>query len=317
MLGRTVVIANPAARSGQGADAAERVRRFFTSFGSATSSFDLLLTHSPHEATDMAAELAGTDTLIALGGDGLIHEVVNGLMRIASHRRPSLALIAMGSGNDYSRTQGTVRNDPERALAELLQGSAQACDLAVVDTGTPHQTYVVETLSFGLDAAIALDTSDRRAADTHQQGAMLFATSGLKILSKAHDGWYYRARYLNAAQHAVQLEGREIIFAIQVGPTYGGGFPITPAASVTDGLLDLCRNVDIPRIPATLALFGRARFGLHTTSRHLAFDQLTHLDIEFPKEEPPAQVDGERLEGTHHRVDVLPAALTVITPKRP
>lgn len=313
-LGHTVVIANPTAHSGRGAAAAEKTRRFFEAYRSMTTSFELLLTHAAGEATEMAADLAAADTVIALGGDGLIHEVVCGLMRIPQESRPRLAIIAMGSGNDFARTIGARLNQPEEALAQILNGTEQALDVGVIDAGTPGETYVVETLSFGLDAAIALDTTDRRAADTKQTGAGLFATSGVKIMSKAHTGWPYRARYVDAAGETHEIEGTEIIFALQMGPTYGGGFPITPDASPTDGLIDLCRNVRIPSVPVTLALFGMARFGRHTASKTVAFDRLTHLEIEFPEEVPPAQVDGEALLGSRHTVDVAPGVLHVIVP---
>ena len=108
------------------------------------------------------------------------------------------------------------------------------------------------------------------------------------------------------------LVGTEVIFAIQNGPTYGGGFRIAPDASPTDGLLDLCRNTDIPAAHKVLGLFGLAHEGRHAGSRHVAFHRLTHLEIEFTGEEPPTQVDGERLTGASHTVDVVPGTLRVL-----
>lgn len=312
-LGRTIAIANPAARSGKGAHAAEFVRRYFEAHSSATDKFHMQLTNASGHAQDMAAQAAEADTVIALGGDGLINEVVNGLMQIPATQRPILAVIAMGSGNDFARTLGSAINDPEAALTEVMMGTTKQLDLGVLDKDTPQEKYYIETLSFGLDAAIALDTTDRRAADTHQQGATLFATSGLKIMSKAHHGWAFSASYCDAAGNKKEIAGHEIIFAVQQGVTYGGGFQITPKADASDGLLDLCYNCSLPMVPNTLRLFGLARLGKHTRSRHLAFDQLTHLDIHFPEEIPPGQIDGEKIpKQEHHSIDVVPAALKVI-----
>ena len=188
----------------------------------------------------MAADADGFDTVVALGGDGVIHEVVNGLMRRPRDRRAQLGVIPLGSGNDYARTLGMARNDVEAAFAQLVRGSARP-----VEVGRVNGTHFMQTLSFGLDAAIALDTTDRRAANTSQEGEALFVTSGLKILSRAGRGFPCTARL----DDEPPLELSALIFAVQVGPSYGGGFKICPDADPSDGLLDVCYNVRRPRAP--------------------------------------------------------------------
>ena len=183
-LGRTLVIANPAAHSGDGAAAAERVEKFFSSHANATDGFELRLTQAPGDGMQVARESADFDTIVALGGDGIIHEVANGLMSVASRERPALAVVPVGSGNDFARTIGAATNDPIAALGQILRGRRRKLDLGHVASDASESAYFVQTLSFGLDAAIALDTTDRRAAQTHQKGSGLFATSGVKILSK-------------------------------------------------------------------------------------------------------------------------------------
>ncbi len=161
-LGRTRVLANPVARSGRGAAAAERVQRFFDAHPSATTSFSLSLTKRAGHAGELASTMDEVDTLIVLGGDGIIHEAVNGLMRLPHHSRPDLAVIPMGSGNDFARTIHASINDPERALDQIISGRRRRIDLEAVTSDTGASAYVVQTLSFGLDAAIALDTTRRR-----------------------------------------------------------------------------------------------------------------------------------------------------------
>ena len=75
-VGHTLVIANPASQSGAGAEGAEFVRRTLAAYGSATDGFDVRLTTGPGVATQMARAATGFDTVLALGGDGVIHEVV-------------------------------------------------------------------------------------------------------------------------------------------------------------------------------------------------------------------------------------------------
>ena len=301
-LGRTLLIANPAAHSGKGAAGAQFAERFLGSYASVTDGYVIRLTGGPGEAEGMAADADGFDTVVALGGDGVIHEVVNGLMRRPRDGRAQLGVIPLGSGNDYARTLGMARNDVEAAFAQLVRGSARP-----VEVGRVNGTHFMQTLSFGLDAAIALDTTDRRAANTSQEGEALFVTSGLKILSRAGRGFPCTARL----DDEPPLELSALIFAVQVGPSYGGGFKICPDADPSDGLLDVCYNVRRPALPHLLALFGLARTGRHARSRVVLLRRIRHAELDFAVE-PPCQVDGERLTGTRYQIDVIPDALRVI-----
>ena len=304
-LGRLLILANPTAHSGKGESAAAFATRFFSSFHSATASCTVRLTEASGDAKRMAALACEYDTVIALGGDGIIHETANGLMTIPVDQRPCLGIIPMGSGNDFARTLGITRNDPERSIAELLHGEDHAIDL-----GKVNDTYFVQTLSFGLDAAIALDTTDRRARGDRQQGSLLYVTSGLRLVSRGVRGWAYKATL-----DGNPVEGIDVAFAVQNGPTYGGGFRICPEAVPNDGLLDVCYTTTRPMVPHALLLFGLIRAGRHTASRRLSFARVRHLEVEFVGEEqPPCQADGERIESDRYVIDAVPSALHIIAP---
>lgn len=102
---RTLIIANPAAQSGAAREVAERLQRFLDMTARA-SQFDLVLTERMGHAKELAAQAQGYRTVIALGGDGVIHEVVNGLMTQEEGTRPALAILPVGSGNDFAQTLG-------------------------------------------------------------------------------------------------------------------------------------------------------------------------------------------------------------------
>lgn len=303
-LGRTLVIANPAAHSGRGEDGARFAEQFLGTYGSATRGFDVVRTKGPGDATRIARGTRGYDTILALGGDGVIHEVACGLMALPREARPQLGVIPLGSGNDYARTLGMARNDVGAALAQLVRGRARGVEVGLVN-GMPF----MQTLSFGLDAAIALDTTDRRAAGTSQQGEALFATSAVRILASAREGFPIRASF----DGEKPLDLATIIFAVQVGPSYGGGFKICPDAEPTDGLLDACYNVKLPALPRLMALLALARLGRHTGSSVVRLRRCRALTLDFERE-PPCQADGEKVCGTHFDVRVAPDALDVIFP---
>ena len=311
-LGHTLVIANPTSHSGRGAAGAEVVRRVLAAYSAATDGFELRLTSAPGDACRMAAEAGEFDTVVALGGDGVIHEVVNGLMRVDADRRPKLAIIPMGSGNDFARTLGMRINDCEASLAQVLRGAERIIDVgSVTSDACPEETYFAETLSFGLDAAIALDTTTRREGGTKQHGEGLFLTSSLKMFARARKPYACEVRFDGGEPQSLKT----LIFAVQNGPTYGGGFRICPAAQPGDGALDVCYNVRHPWVPHLLFLLGLARFGRHTHSAAVRLCQVRELTIDFGTVEPPCQVDGEMLRGTNFSVKVVPSALRVVVPR--
>lgn len=303
-LGRTLVIANPASQSGAGAEGAQFVERTLKHFDSATDGFQLRLTNGPEHAISMARAATHFDTVIALGGDGVIHEVVNGLMKIGPNLRPRLGVIPLGSGNDYARSLGMALNEPEKSLAQILQGVTHKVDLGLV-----NGIYFDETLSFGVDAAIALDTMERRQK-SGSHGTRLFAASGIDIIRHQLRRYPY-----HALADGDRLEGESVIFAVQVGPTYGGGFKICPKADLSDGKLDVCSTIGNPSMVEALALLGRARFGLHTHSHYMRFRHVKHMSLDF-QEELPCQADGERVVGSHFEISCVHRALEVIFPTR-
>ena len=107
-FGRTLIIANPAAQSGAAREVAERLQRFLD-MTARSSQFDLVLTERMGHAKELAAQAQGYRTVIALGGDGVIHEVVNGLMTQKENARPALAALPVGSGNDFEIGRASCR----------------------------------------------------------------------------------------------------------------------------------------------------------------------------------------------------------------
>lgn len=309
-LGRILVIANPAAQSGAGERAAREAEGMLSS-ACPDGSWAIRRTEGAGHAVELARAAAGEgfSTVLALGGDGIVHEVANGLMGVGAASRPALGVVPIGSGNDFARTCGVARNRPSEALGQLLGGR-----LASHDVGLVNGVYYVETLSFGLDAAIALDTMrTRRSGGVH--GTLLYAASGVDVFVRHRRTYAYEAELVLGDGSTETLSGEEIVFAVQVGPTYGGGFKVCPAADPSDGLLDVCRSVLSPSLPRTLALFFAARFGMHRGSRVVDFRKVRSLKVEFA-EEPPAQADGEPMTGTRFEVVCVPSALRVVVPAR-
>ena len=306
--GRIALIANPAAQNGRGAWAAVEAASLLRA-RVGDEGFQLLLTERPRHATALAASLdPSVGTVVALGGDGLISEVAAGLMERPVDERPALGVIPVGSGNDYAASLG-VPTSIGRAIDCVLAGRT-----AVVDVGRVNGRYFVETLSFGLDAAIALDTVERRVR-TGRTGTRLYLESAVDQLFRHLSIYDFTARLTGGDAAATRtVSAAAYRLAVQIGPTYGGHFRICPGAELDDGLLDLCYATPHLGPWKALAVLLAAKGGRHTGNRHIHLDRASRLVLDFA-EEPPGQIDGEKIEGTHFEIDCIPRSLTVIVGK--
>ena len=300
--GSILLIANPAAQNGNGAAAAQRA----VGLPRAQLGEDAVVlarTAGPRHASEIAERAEGCSTVIALGGDGVIHEVAGGLMRRPAARRPALGVIPVGSGNDYARTLG-VSTKVDEACAQLLGAEAR-----LADVGRVNGHWFVETLSFGVDAAIALDTVERRAR-TGRTGTALYLASGMDQLLHHLDCHRYTASF----DGGEPVRGASFTFAVQVGPTYGGGFRICPDARIDDGLLDVCIAHPPFGVARAVFVFLLAKGGRHTGFRQIELRRARTLSVRFDAP-PPVQIDGEPLEAAEYAIDVVPRALGVLVPE--
>ncbi len=302
-LGRTLLVANPAAQNGRGGRAVDQAAAWLRE-QLPEGALTVARTSGPRHATALVARAEGFDTVIALGGDGVIHEVANGLMERPAGHRPTLGVLPMGSGNDYARTLG-MASDLRRACGQLL-----AAEPRPADVGCVNGRWFVETLSFGLDAAIALDTVERRVR-TGRTGTLLYMEAGFDQLIN-HLGSYGYSLSLDGGE---PVRGRSIIFAVQVGPYYGSGFKVCPDAAIDRGAFSLCiAHPPVSRAKAAY-IFLRAKRGRHVGARPIEMLSARSLRIEFD-EEPPAQMDGEAIHGRTFEATLEPAALSVLVPSQ-
>lgn len=309
-LGKTVLLANPAAHTGKAGAAIRHIEAAFcTALGE--GSFETVLTQRPGHAVDLAARLAqDVRTVVVLGGDGVVHEVANGLMARPRTERPAMAVLPAGSGNDYAATLG-MSMKLGTATRQILNGQR-----VLADVGECNGSYYVETLSFGLDAAIALSTVDLRR-ETQSTGTVLYARAGIDQLLHHRDPLAYHMHLEGADEERedIDLEGEAFLFAVQIGPTYGGHFRICPRARIDDGRFDICLVHPPFSAAQAVGIFARAKNGWHVRDRRVEMHTAEGVSIRFDRQ-PPAQMDGERLVGSEFRIVMHPGAIDVVKARR-
>lgn len=297
-LGRTLMIVNPAAKHGETGKLLPVVERIV---GSAASEVQIVVSAGPRHALDLTRAAVGFDAVIAVGGDGTAHEVINGIMGRPEAERPLFGILPTGSGNDYAHTLG-MSDDLTTALRQLATGRHQKVDL-----GLCNGTWFGESVAVGLDARVTAKAVELKTT-TKLSGIALYLRALLYVLSKQ----YYAHHVVVQYDDLPPFETDMLIVAATNGPTYGGGFRITPDSVYDDGLLDICRIDMMPKSEAFLRL-PFVIVGRHTKMHpvHMARAKRVTVVAERPFE---GQIDGEVLFENAYDIQVVPNALTAIVP---
>jgi diacylglycerol kinase (ATP) len=240
--------------------------------------------------------------VIIVGGDGSIHEVVNGIL--SSRRRVPLGIVAAGSGNDYAWNTLHLPHDPTEAIERAFTGR-----LVDADAGIVNEEYFANSFSVGLDANIAV-AAERLKTLPFMSGPRLYYSATLQQLLFGYHHCPWLMLRLDTGQSAGEQKARRyVVFAVTIGPTYGGGFRINPNADYCDGLLDICMIRYMPLLRA-LKLLPIVQKGEHTNLPEATFYSTKSVYIQA-QQPLNVQMDGEIGKATSFDVRILPGALLV------
>lgn len=235
---------------------------------------EVLPTFESGDAAVLAASAArrGVDVVAAAGGDGTVNEVVNGL---DGYDVP-LGIIPVGTANDFARQVG-IPADADHAMDVILQRKPKRLDTASLNG---RRFLNVSTGGMGAEA-----TAETPPEAKESLGALAYAISGMRKLAD------FRAQRARFVGEEFEYDGEFLMFAVGLTRSTGGGTLVTPMASATDGLLDLCIVERMSRGEfARTAL--RVKRGEHIGHEGVHYVQLKSVTIEA--EEPMAvNVDGE------------------------
>ena len=293
---RHLIIVNPQARHGE----AERLAPVIEAL-LASVPHDTVETTGPGHATEIAAGASAYDVVVASGGDGTVHEVLNGLMRIETALRPALAVLPTGSGNDTCRTMG-VPFDLSEAAALLSTGERRHYDVGVC-----NGIFFNNSFAAGLDAKVTAKAVEYKVTK-QRSGLWLYLTALLHVLFKDLDAFRLDIGFDGEAAAPVDT----LIVAITNGATYGGGFKITPDADPADGVFDVCM-IDPLSLGEALWRLPFVIAGRHTKMPvvHMSRHTSATIDSAVPL---PAQIDGEVLFERRYEVAMMAGAIEYIVP---
>jgi YegS/Rv2252/BmrU family lipid kinase len=255
------------------------------------------LTESRGSAILLAARAReeGYDPVIAVGGDGTVQEVVNGLIDADGRCPAALGVIPGGTGNDFAKMLGYPPTT-EGAL-EVVLGR----DIRRIDLGRANGRYFINIAGVGFDAEVAgfLNRRPKRLP-----GALSYVYGVLAMLLR------YRPAPLVMALDDTRLERKCLLVSVCNGPAHAGGMKMVPEARPDDGILHICVAGDLTR-PETLILLPKVFSGRHTLHRKVEIYTTRRITITSPLP-LVLQADGEVLGQVPAEIEAVPGVLRVI-----
>jgi diacylglycerol kinase (ATP) len=306
-LAKTLIILNPISGHGAGARLWPSIQ---TALRAGGIDYDLQQTSRPRQAVAVAeqAKESGYETLIAIGGDGTVNEVVNGLMH-ASKEKPcgTLGIIPIGSGNDFSRTLG-LHADWRAAVQRLIAGRPTWIDIGKMICDAPAPGYDAGTYYFvnAIDTGFGARTAQHAHDFRFLTGMPMYLAAIFKTLV------YYSTPYVKIALNGRVIEQCSTMVAMNNGRQMGGGFKMAPTASLEDGLLDVMIADGLGRL-GILSLLPKVMNGTHIGDRRVKCTQAPRIVIDSP-DPLIVEADGEiPFVGAHHlEAQILPKYMQVI-----
>lgn len=185
----------------------------------------------PSHAVELARQAAedGYDMVVAMGGDGTVHEVMNGLMQVPAEHRPIMGVVPIGSGNDFAYSIG-IQKKADHALAHALHAAnIQPVDIGLMTDEHGRKEYFDNTLGIGFDAVVTIRSHKLPIV----KGFLMYLMAVIQTIILNH----------NPAQMTVETESETwsnelLMFTLCNGAREGGGFILSPNSKNNDGTME-------------------------------------------------------------------------------
>ena len=297
------LIVNPNADLGRAWHAAADLRPIVEEFGGA----DWAGTVYPTHAIELAREAAeqGYEIVIAAGGDGTVHEVVNGLMQTPAGKRPLLGVVPIGSGNDFSSAVG-VDARPEFALRRIFNGEVKRIDIGHLRDNLGRDEYWLNAVGIGFDTIVTI----RSRRITLLRGFLIYLVAVIQTILLNHE-----APRMQIKTDREDWEQEMILFVMCNGGREGGGFNVQPLARPDDGIFHYAGIQRVSR-PMMFRLLPEVMKGTHGRFKQVRMGEF--LNLELASDRPLfIHTDGEIFAGfgmdvRNLEVDILPGEIEIL-----
>lgn len=301
-----MVIVNPKAGSGRGLKDWPIISNQMYNMG---IKFTCVFTEHKYHAIELTVSAinSGYRSIIAVGGDGTVHEVVNGIFiqKVVATTDIALAVIPAGTGNDWIRMYGISKTYSEAVKSIALKKTILQ-DVAKVEfyeTMVKHTRYMANVAGLGYDAVVNLKYNYLK--DQGKNGKWLYIRSALHTFLK------FRAKHFKIIEDGkLFYNGMVFSGAVGIGRFNGGGMQQTPNAQVDDGLMDLTIIRKMAKFNI-LKNFSMLYKGNIYNLPKVIYTQSKKIEIEtYP--ETRIEIDGEAVGTSPFVFELVPKAIKVV-----
>ncbi len=300
MTRRAVIVLNPTGGRGQAgrrrAELERLLRDAATQRPACALKWEIVESSSAGAATQIAARSAETGATIiaAAGGDGTLNEVLNGVIGTGA----TLALLPLGTGNDFSRTAGLF-GSLRLAVETLFDGLDRP-----IDVGLVNGRYFLNVAGCGFDAVVAARANH---GPRWLRGAPSYVLALLQTLAR-----------FRPADVVLTLDGeasarRLMLCSVANAQTYGAGMRIAPDAMLDDGLFDVC-ILGAAGVVEFILAFPRVFNGTHVAHPKVTILRASCVRVESSSP-LPLLVDGEVIGATPAEFTIQPSAIRFLFPQ--
>lgn len=300
---KAIIIVNPNADLGRARIKAASLRPIVNEFGGA----DWIGTVYPSHAIEITRHAIEDKypLIVAAGGDGTTHEIINAMMMVPKEERPQLGVIPLGSGNDFSYAIG-MDPSPPVAVRQIFSRKPKAIDIGRMIDDHGRVEYWSNAIGVGFDATVTI----RSRKFTYLKGFLIYMMAVLQTILLNHEAPKFKIKTDNQS-----LEEKLLLFVLCNGSREGGGFQVAPTAKPDDGIYQYTGIRQVSRL-TMLRILPEVMKGTHGRLPQVITGDFHKLEIEsnLPM---IIHIDGEIIAGFNSDIqwfssEMIPGAIQVI-----
>lgn len=235
------------------------------------------------------------DVFIAVGGDGTIHEVVNGVMQ--TEQPPAIALVPLGTGNDFARMLESIT--PLELVARVTEKNTNNIDL--IQVKDDNQTaFAVNALDIGFGAEVV------QKMETNPNRRLSYARAILKTFVK------FKAQLLNMILNETESSSKTLMFVVANGKYFGNGLAISPDSSCNDRKLNFVHIGDVS-LWEYIRNLGRLKKGKKLNHKEVRYGLLDHLKV-LNDNPVNMELDGEYYQFLSPEITLSEKSISLLNP---
>ena len=305
-MGKYKLIINPQSGKGAALEKIPIVEQFLTDAG---IDFEVTLTEDIDHARELAVQACKGDfhAIVAMGGDGTINEVLNGMMavKLSSGRIPLLGVLPVGRGNDFVYGVN-IPADLEEACRILLKEETFLMDVGKVTGGDyPRGRFFGNGIGIGFDTIVGMEAAGFKKV----RGALAYILGAARTLFK-----FPEPPEMEISFNSEVISRKPTQISIMNGKRMGGVFFMAPASSSQDGVFDMLITEHLSR-GDTMKLISMITKGTGCQHPRVICRKSETVSIKSPQGRIVCHADGETIctDGHELQVECLPAQIRIIS----